>query len=151
MSHRARIRQWNLGFGPNLSNRAEEMIEWAFQKPAPRLENFEIRFKNLSSRFDLSEKFRLFADNAPSLQHFHAFNLRLQPQTLLSSKRMCALHIWKLFQVAAAGACLDNAYSDNSATSVPPGINPNFYFTFSPLLSKPKPPLSSVPPTSTAT
>ncbi|KDR72227.1 hypothetical protein GALMADRAFT_766289 [Galerina marginata CBS 339.88] len=90
MSHRARIRQWNLGFGANLSNRTEEMIGWAFQKPAPRLEYFEIDFAKHPSRF-LSKKLCLFADNAPSLRHLSAFHFPIRPQTLLSSKAMCTL------------------------------------------------------------
>ncbi|KDR72233.1 hypothetical protein GALMADRAFT_143092 [Galerina marginata CBS 339.88] len=91
ISHRARIRRWNLAFGPNLSKRAEEMIEWAFHKPAPRLEYFEVDFAKDPFR-SLSKKFRLFADNAPSLRHFSAFNFPIQPQTLLSSTAMCTLH-----------------------------------------------------------
>ncbi|KDR72221.1 hypothetical protein GALMADRAFT_253048 [Galerina marginata CBS 339.88] len=94
MAYRGRIRRWDVEFGPCLSTRAKEMIGWAFQKPAPLLEHFEVRFENDSSRFDLSEKFRLFADNAPSLRHFRAFDFRVQPQTLLSSKEMCSLHFY---------------------------------------------------------
>ncbi|KDR78576.1 hypothetical protein GALMADRAFT_244013 [Galerina marginata CBS 339.88] len=92
MAYRGRIRRWDVEFGPCLSTRAKEMIEWAFQKPAPLLEHFEVHFDNHSSHFDLSEKFRLFADNAPSLRHFRAIDFRVQPQTLLSSKEMCSLH-----------------------------------------------------------